>query len=129
MTIFYSNSKSGFFSSEIHASIPEDGVEISPELHGELMTKQSDGKVIVLGADGLPTTIDPQDPTTDDLIARCKVYAGRLLVATDWAMMPDANLVNKEAFADYRRKVRALRINPVTNPTWPQLPKPKWPKE
>jgi hypothetical protein len=44
-------------------------------------------------------------------------------------MMPDAPLLNKSEFEEYRRKVRALRIKPVTVPEWPKLPKPKWPKE
>lgn len=128
MTTYYSPS-SGFLSSAIHDNIPQDAIEISPELHRQLIEDQAKGKVIVLGGDGMPTTIDPQDPTNDDLITRCKVYAGRLLAATDWALMPDADLVNKEEYVEYRRKVRALRINPMAVPKWPDLPKPVWAKE
>lgn len=128
MTTYYSPS-SGFLSSAIHDNILQDAIEISPELHRQLIDDQAKGKVIVVGGDGMPTTIDPQDPTNDDLITRCKVYAGRMLAATDWAMMPDCALENKAEFTAFRAKMRVLRSAPVTDAEWPAMPKPVWAKE
>lgn len=59
MKTFYSPSIRGFFNSELHGSnMPGDVVEISNQLHAELIAGQSLGKVIVPGDGGVPTLAD-----------------------------------------------------------------------
>lgn len=128
MTIYFSAEKNGFIDSRLSA-IPADAVEISDELHHKLIKEQSEGKVIVVDGEGIPTTIDPQDPSRDEMLKRCKTRANALLVATDWVMLSDVNLANKQAFMEYRKKIRQFRTNPVVDPQWPKCPSPSWSKE
>jgi hypothetical protein len=68
--------------------------------------------------------IPQPDPT--QLIAQCKSMAMGLLLSTDWTQANDCPLVNKAEFTAYRATVRALAINPVANPTFPELPTEQW---
>lgn len=52
--MFTSKSTLGFYDSSIHATMPDDVVEITTEAHAALMQGQSEGKVIAWGDDGFP---------------------------------------------------------------------------
>ena len=54
MTLYYSQSSGGFYDSDIHDTLPNDTVEISPEQHTALLAGQSQGQVIMPGKDGQP---------------------------------------------------------------------------
>ena len=54
MTIYYSKFNQAFYDNTIHASIPEDAVEISLEQHAKLLAGQSNGQVIMPDKDGKP---------------------------------------------------------------------------
>ncbi|MFY8212620.1 MAG: hypothetical protein ACOVLB_08155 [Candidatus Nanopelagicus sp.] len=56
----------------------------------------------------------------------CAEQAKAILTATDWTQAADCPLVNKAEFTAYRATVRALAINPVANPTFPELPTEQW---
>lgn len=56
----------------------------------------------------------------------CKAKAKELIAITDWAVLPDINLVNKKEFIDYRAALRDLITNPVADPVWPTEPQPIW---
>lgn len=56
----------------------------------------------------------------------CVQEAKKLLVNSDWAMLPDVNISNKAEFETYRAAVRALVFTPVANPTFPTEPQPVW---
>ena len=64
----------------------------------------------------------------------CKQQAVTLLQATDWTTIPDvANpsasnpyLMNQGAFIAWRSQVRALAVNPVTNPVFLAQPTEQW---
>lgn len=58
--MFYSATRRGFFSREIHSDIPTDAVEIATPYYEELLFGQSQGKVIVPDSDGRPILEDPQ---------------------------------------------------------------------
>ena len=67
------------------------------------------------------------------LLSQCKQTASSLLYQTDWTVIPDVSnpdntphLTNKDEFVAYRNLIRALAINPVTNPVWPQKPTAQW---
>ena len=68
--IYYSKSTQGFYSKEIHENIPKDAVEITEELHKELLEGQSNGKIITSNEKGHPILVDPTPPTYEELVAR-----------------------------------------------------------
>lgn len=55
-----------------------------------------------------------------------KAKAKELIAATDWAVLPDVNLQNKQEFETYRATLRGLITNPVAEPEWPTEPQPIW---
>lgn len=65
-------------------------------------------------------------PTPEELIARCKMVAKSLLEASDWSILPDVNLTNRDEFLIYRATLRDLVLNPVTDPEFPVEPIPNW---
>jgi hypothetical protein len=64
----------------------------------------------------------------------CKKQASQLLYETDWTTIPDvANpstsspyLLNQGAFIAWRSQIRALAVNPVANPVFPDKPTEQW---
>ncbi|MFY1030676.1 MULTISPECIES: hypothetical protein [Pseudomonas] len=70
MAIFYSDSEQAFFNSSIHMNLPDDCVEISKEVYGQLLVQRAAGKQLVLNDDGQPVAIDVTIPTEDLLNRR-----------------------------------------------------------
>ena len=81
--MFTSKSTRGFYDESIHASMPDDVVEISAENHAELLEGQSEGKVIAWGDDGFPVLVDPQPPSDEELAAVERVWRDQRLSETD----------------------------------------------
>ena len=54
MQLYYSSLKNGFFCEELHGPKQPDWVEITPELHQELLTKQGLGYTIGPDKKGKP---------------------------------------------------------------------------
>jgi hypothetical protein len=68
--MFYSASAGGFYSRDICGDkIPADAVQITAELHAELMEGQASGKRIVADASGHPILQDPPPPTAAEIAA------------------------------------------------------------
>jgi hypothetical protein len=72
---------------------------------------------------------------TQETIAKqsCKEQASKLLYETDWTTIPDvadpANspyLTNQAEFIAWRNQIRALAVNPVINPIFPEKPVEIW---
>lgn len=61
-------------------------------------------------------------------LAAVQAQAKQLLEQTDWSQVADvaAVLTNKAAFDTYRAELRAIYLNPVAQPTWPQRPEAEW---
>jgi hypothetical protein len=55
MSIYYSAATGGFYDSRIYSVMPGDAVEISKEKREELLKGQASGKIIIPGANGIPT--------------------------------------------------------------------------
>jgi hypothetical protein len=57
--IFFSATSNGFYIFSIHgSSMPQDAVEITIEQHGNLLSGQSEGKIISSDKNGYPVLID-----------------------------------------------------------------------
>lgn len=74
-----------------------------------------------------------QDATNEMNISNCEDKAKQLLKNTDWTEIPSVvdtkntpHLTNQSDFITYRNQIRALAVNPVTNPTWPTIPTEQW---
>jgi hypothetical protein len=70
---------------------------------------------------------------TNQKISSCKEQAKSILQETDWTEIPSVTnpsnatyLVNAADFVEYRNAIRFLAINPIANPTWPNLPLEQW---
>jgi hypothetical protein len=55
-----------------------------------------------------------------------KAYAKKLLEETDYAVLSDVNLTNKNDFINYRNIIRLIYLNPVVSPYWPEAPQAIW---
>ena len=65
----------------------------------------------------------PPPPTAE----QNKMVAESKLAATDWAVLPDVNITNKDEFIAYRAKIRDYVLNPVAGEIdWPVEPKAVW---
>ena len=95
--MFASKSTGGFYDITIHTTMPEDVVEITTEQYKELLSGQSDGKLITYGDDGFPLLSDrppiplqiPQKVTMRQ--ARLALHAADLLQSVEAAInaMPE----------------------------------------
>lgn len=68
--MLFSGKNFGFYSIEINGeNIPDDSVEISDELYRQTLIDLSSGKIISVGENGLPVTIDPpvEEKTADQI--------------------------------------------------------------
>jgi hypothetical protein len=71
--IYYASSTGGFYDTDIHGeNMPKDAVEITPELHRELIAGQSPGKRIMPpdGGHPLPWLADAPPPTLEEARTR-----------------------------------------------------------
>ncbi|KEX94722.1 phage tail protein [Pseudomonas putida] len=81
--MFASKSTRGFYDPTIHTTMPEDAVEMPEGLHAELLTGQSEGKIIAWVDDGCPVLVDPPLPSQEVLAANERVWRDGQLAATD----------------------------------------------
>lgn len=73
-------------------------------------------------------TIEITDVTEELGKKNCKDTAKKLIAELDWVNDTETTplLSNRDDFIAYRSLLRALIINPVVNPTWPQRPEEEW---
>ena len=60
------------------------------------------------------------------MLLDCENEAKKRLKNTDWAVLPDVSILNKNEYETYRATIRNLVRNPVTFPIWPDEPSPIW---
>lgn len=56
----------------------------------------------------------------------CKDEAKKRIAFSDWSVLQDVNISNKQEFINYRSTLRNLILNPVENPIFPVEPTPIW---
>lgn len=128
--IYFSPSTNGFYFSIINGTnIPQDAVEITSELHHSLLSGQATGDKIVFNEltelPELQQQVSPEN--SEDILAFVVNRAKELIVESDWAMWPEMQVQNLQAFQAYRAALRDLIITPVVDPVWPVIPTPEWP--
>ena len=108
MKLYWSQSARGFYIDEIHEkNIPNDAVEITEEKHQYLLEEQTKGdKVIGLDANGVPTMVDKDPPTAEELRSK----RDNLLMLMDdiicnplrWASL---SVSKQKEYSDYRQSL------------------------
>lgn len=84
MAIFSSQSARGFYDDAINTVIPADAVEISRELHAEIIAGPGNGKLIEWRDDSIPFLIDRPMPSTTEMAAIERLWRDGELDATEW---------------------------------------------
>lgn len=69
---------------------------------------------------------NPPPQTEEELLEGVKYEAEMWLANSDWTMLPDVPLANKQEWAEYREALRAIRSNITINPEWPVKPPVIW---
>lgn len=114
MSMFFSKSTGGFYSTDIHGdNIPADAVEFSEAYYLELMQAQSQGKIIKPDANGFPIAVD-YEPTAEEKIAGLEITLRNLLdskskehgfdsyqSAMNWAGFPNPYQTQAHTIADW----------------------------
>lgn len=129
--MFYSKSKNGFYSVDIHGdNIPEDAVEISEEEHISLLNAQSNGDIIVSNDDGYPVIMQRPAPTDEEikrqnegkvssLIAEASSIISPMADAKAGGYIDESDLPLLDKWQRYRY---ALTKVDTSNPEWPVKP-------
>jgi hypothetical protein len=65
-------------------------------------------------------------PTPEEIIAANKSKAEGLLAESDWSVLPDVPLQNKDEWIAYRAVLRDIATNPTLDPVWPVKPETVW---
>lgn len=73
----------GFYSLAFHGFIPEGSVQIADDVYEALIAGQSQGKWLIVGADGYPTLIDRPPPSAEDLATFERDWRDQRLFETD----------------------------------------------
>lgn len=66
--MYFSKTTGGFYTPQIHDSMPEDAVEIPDARYAELLAGQNSGKQIVGGQDGHPILVNRPAPTFEEAV-------------------------------------------------------------
>jgi hypothetical protein len=69
---------------------------------------------------------NPPPPTPEELYDRVKYRAESELASSDWAVLSDVPLANKNEWVEYRSALRLIRSNITTDPVWPVQPPVIW---
>lgn len=73
-----------------------------------------------------PTLEEIEIYNTEFNLYNCKTKAKILISESDWSVLPDVNIQNKNEFESYRSILRNYILNPVENPDFPGEPQPIW---
>ncbi len=105
--------------------MPNDVIEITDELYGQLLDGQANGKRIIADANGIPMLADQPFPTNEQLISKERVWRDRQIAATDYLAMPDYPLTDAQR-SEMHVYRQALRDWPAAGgfPTQENRPQP-----
>jgi hypothetical protein len=71
--------------------------------------------------------VDNPPPPPDEIILNSvKFEVDMLLIGSDWAVLPDVPLANKDEWILYRQNLRDIRTNLTVDPVWPTKPEVIW---
>lgn len=113
---------------------PEDGIDVSDEISAEFTGQQPEGKIIGVGADGMPAWVDMPPPSREELISAAEQVRQQLLAHADAVMLDwrtelmlgeisDANRAKLSAWIAYKNEVKAVDVTiDPEHVNWPVAP-------
>lgn len=118
MSYYYSKTTLGFYSNDIHATMPDDVVEVSDSDYTALFEGQAEGKLISANDAGSPELIDRPAATTAQKWAAYQTAAQGTLSDSDTSMLRIYEAVilgdttmeapDVVAFVKWRQELRAI---------------------
>ncbi|EAA7332288.1 tail fiber assembly protein [Salmonella enterica subsp. enterica serovar Johannesburg] len=114
---------------------PENGIDVSDEISAEFTGQPPEGKIIGVGADGMPAWVDMPPPSREELISAAEQVRQQLLANADAVMLDwrtelmlgeisDANRAKLSAWIAYKYEVKAVDVTIAPeNINWPITPK------
>jgi len=97
MKMYYSKSTRGFYDSRVHNTLPSDVVEITSDMHNEILEGAAQGYKISTSADGKPFLL-PTDPAetlaAERAAMKCSRLQGRLVLGEATCTALDAIVVD-----------------------------------
>lgn len=129
--IYYNATNNGFYVNEIN-EIPSESVEITAELHAELMQKQSEGFTIKPDENGAPIAVKPA-LNTDEIRAVNKArksqlisYAGQQLSilqdVVEFSEATDNDIAQLTEWRRYRVALSKIDADVGHEIEWPEQP-------
>lgn len=115
--MFYSAQNNAFYSGLINGDMPQDVVEISDAYYAQLIQGQSDGNLIVAGADGLPALEAPPALNPPRVVtmrqARIALARSGLLPSVDAALAAMTGTAGDEARIEWEFSSMVERDRPL----------------
>jgi len=125
-----------FFLEQWFPSQPPNTIEITPEVHEEMMVALKNGKYISHDNNGFPIAVSPaaKNLTPEELVIFAQNKKNYLLqeaneVIADWRTelmlgeINDADSKKLSIWMSYRRDVKAIDTSIASDINWPELPK------
>lgn len=109
MAIYFSKSTNGFYDDEIFekTNMPSDVVQITTEVHNQMLNGQSNGKLISGDENGNPCLID-KVLSNEQLALNIRTSRDFLLQQSDWTQAFDIPQTIKDKWAIYRQQLRDI---------------------
>jgi hypothetical protein len=108
MPIYYSPSNHGFFDDTVHEEIPDDRLEVPEGQHLQMVEAiNTEGRAIIEGPPGFARVGDvlPLPPVT---LQQARLMRDRLLQESDWTQLSDVPKATRDAWKEYRQKLRDI---------------------
>ncbi|MEN3257774.1 tail fiber assembly protein [Sodalis endosymbiont of Spalangia cameroni] len=131
MAILYSPSENSFYCTDavFYAELPSDRVEITENLWQELLSGQSEGKVITPNGSDAPYLSDPKiDHVLEarnkraELMAAANVQVAPLQDAVDLGIATEKEIAAYNKWRKYRVTLMRIDTSVAPNIVWPKPP-------
>jgi hypothetical protein len=125
MTMIYSASTGAWYAKSVHASIPDDAIDVTDDEYRVLLDEHSKGRpYAVVG--GKVTAVDAPPPTDDELSAILRSKRNELLTIAD-RVINTAEDIGRDA-GEWRKWRVTLRNLPASD-GWPKVALPATPTD
>lgn len=135
MKIWFDSNNDSFYLEEWFPSQPGGTIEVSEELHSEMMKAQSNGMVISHDVNGYPVAVEApkKELSREEEIALAESYKSQLLAEAQatislWQTELQLGVISDEdkasliTWVNYIKAVQAVDTSKAPDITWPKKP-------